>query len=509
MICMSRQTALWLLLLIVITGVGLRSYQLTTRSLWFDEVFSWRLIQFPWGEMITRAAADVHPPLYYILLKSWSVVFGSSLLALRSFSIVGAGLTIAAGYLFSASAFKNRSAGLFAAWLLALSGWQIAFAWEARMYTFGMALAFFSSWLVLRAVRRPNLMNWLFYAGAAAAFTYIHYFAFFTIAAQLLFVAGYIVASTRGRIGEMLQWRLTWYALLAIVVMFGLYSPWLPTFLKQNAQVQAAYWVPPIGGWSIPDTFYRMWLPTSGIPAHHGLGIIIAGLPIILTIIGWLLLVIVPRLPQDSRWLTAFLGIIPFLLAITISFVGHSLYQDRFLVFAHLFMVAALAGLVMSSKRPPVRATLVTLITFWFAATAVHYWQELDIIHKPGAHAAARAVYTTRQTNEPVVVTSPFVFFAIDHYSKEEYGADQPKLLSANGELAHFAGGPILTQQDVISPDIFTSTTSSTLWLVDTTGFGSTEIPLPASWHVAERGTFPEVYGYQGDVIVRKLQRVL
>ena len=60
---LSRRTVTLLLALVVIIGVGLRSFELTARSLWFDEAFSWRLIQFPLAEMITRDAADVHPPL--------------------------------------------------------------------------------------------------------------------------------------------------------------------------------------------------------------------------------------------------------------------------------------------------------------------------------------------------------------------------------------------------------------------------------------------------------------
>src|SRR5688572_27598207 len=104
---MSRKIALVLLLFIVVLGVGLRSYHLTARSLWFDEAFSWRLSQFPLPELISRDAQDVHPPLYYILLKGWTVVFGASLLALRSFSVFLAALTIAFCYLFVSYAFSS------------------------------------------------------------------------------------------------------------------------------------------------------------------------------------------------------------------------------------------------------------------------------------------------------------------------------------------------------------------------------------------------------------------
>ena len=38
-------------------------------SIWLDEAFSMSMIQQNFGEMIYNTAIDVHPPLYYIILK--------------------------------------------------------------------------------------------------------------------------------------------------------------------------------------------------------------------------------------------------------------------------------------------------------------------------------------------------------------------------------------------------------------------------------------------------------
>jgi mannosyltransferase len=506
---MTRRTALWVLLAIVLVGTGLRTYELTMRSLWFDEAFSWRLIQFPYAEMLQRTAADVHPPLYYLLLKTWRVVFASSLLSLRMFSVVFAAFTIGAGYLFTATAARSRQAGLLAAALLAFSGFQIQYAWEARMYTLGTALLLFSSWLLLKATREAKFIWWLAYAVSAAAFAYTHYFAFFSLAAHGAFIVGYLVIPTKGRLGEILEWRQTWHALAAAVIAAVLFVPWLPTLLSQNAQVQESYWIPPIGGWSIPDTFYRMFIPTSRIPLHTGIGwVTLAIVPLAAVIAGWLALALSRRPSRDGRLLIVLAGCVPFIFAIMVSLVGQSLYQDRFFVFAHPFIIIGAAVLMVNLRSATLRRTLAAAAIVGFLAAAMAFWWELNIKEKPGAQAAARTIYTQQAGDELVIVSSPFVFFAIDHYAIETYHRTaRPKLYSPDGQLLHFAGAPILTSADLLRPDAFTQPESSSIWVVDTTGFGAAPLNLPAEWQATQRNTYPEVFSYQGEVMVTRYVR--
>src|SRR5581483_4348243 len=118
---MSKRLAGWHLILILLGGLILRDYHTTTRSIWFDEAFTWRLVRVSIPEMVMRTAADVHPPLYYLALKGWTTLFGTHLISLRSFSSAAAALTIIMGYLFVAYALRSRRAGVIAALLIAAS----------------------------------------------------------------------------------------------------------------------------------------------------------------------------------------------------------------------------------------------------------------------------------------------------------------------------------------------------------------------------------------------------
>lgn len=513
---MPRRIALGLLVLIVLLGVGLRSYHLTARSLWFDEAFSWRLSQFPIPELLDRDAQDVHPPLYYILLKVWTTVFGASLLALRSFSVFLAALTIAFCYLFVSYAFSSRRLGLLAALLIAIAGFQIQFSWEARMYTLGTALALLSMWALLHALRQTTsrVWWWIAYGTITAAFLYTHYYAVFSVAAQVLFLVGYMIGATRGRIGELLQWRLSWHVLLSWVVTAILFLPWLPIFFRQTKQVQASFWILPLDRWSLPDTFYRMFLPTVGYLDHSGWRLAVYLLPIFAMGMLWIALLLRTHYAKDTQrhalWLVVLSGLLPFVLSTLFSLLNsQSVYQDRFFVFAHLFVLIAVAYALDSIRWRVPRIAFVAAGAVVLLYADVTYWQALNILAKPGAHAAAQAVFAQRTTNEPVVVSSPFAFFAIDHYATEEFKLPGVvKLFSESGQVVHFAGGPILAPHDIVNTLQISVTKSPTVWVVDTTGFGGQPLQLGKEWQATHSERFREIYDYQGEIIVTHYERL-
>src|SRR3989344_8023719 len=158
------------LISILVLGALLRFYHNTSVALWHDEAFSVLYIRdYSWAEMMHRIGLDVHPPLYYILLKFWSYIFGHSLISLRGLSIVLGVLTIWAGYLLARKITKSEKIALFASLLLAINPFQIQYALEARMYTLGTFLALFSSYLLLLALESKKLKYWIWYAIFGAA----------------------------------------------------------------------------------------------------------------------------------------------------------------------------------------------------------------------------------------------------------------------------------------------------------------------------------------------------
>src|SRR3989338_10316308 len=132
---MTHRKALIILSAVAVTVTLLEILNLTKVSLWHDESFSALLMRYDFSEMIARIKMDVHPPLYYIVLRGWADIFTNSLFSLRMFSVFFSFLSILGVYLFINKAFKNRSLALFTSLLYALSYFQIQYAMEARMYS--------------------------------------------------------------------------------------------------------------------------------------------------------------------------------------------------------------------------------------------------------------------------------------------------------------------------------------------------------------------------------------
>src|SRR5256885_3262434 len=87
------------LVLAVLLGAAFRLERLGSAELTTDEAFSWRMATYPPGEIVARTAADVHPPLYYLVLAGWRRLAGDSPSALRGLSALSGMGVIALGFL--------------------------------------------------------------------------------------------------------------------------------------------------------------------------------------------------------------------------------------------------------------------------------------------------------------------------------------------------------------------------------------------------------------------------
>ena len=262
-----RDTGLIILLLLLILALaaGLRFYNLGSQSLWSDEGNSAALATRSLAQITQDAAHDIHPPLYYWLLRLWTSVFGLSEFALRSLSAVLGMLLVLVIYSLGARLF-NRTTGLAAAFIAAIAPFQVYYSQEARMYILvaleGALAAMLFWWFLAQEDARLPVdgspsevpskhagMRLLPFSGQLlvlvwVAGLYTHYaFPLMIALLSLLYLAWLIVSRRRGLMG----WRALRWSLLLILAL-GLYAPWLATALQQlltwpRAAVQADLWM--------------------------------------------------------------------------------------------------------------------------------------------------------------------------------------------------------------------------------------------------------------------------
>ena len=128
----------WVLLLILFAGSILRIIGLNAKSIWYDEACSVDFFQNSWPEIFSHRY--MLRPLYFIVLKLWTGLFGYKEFILRIPSVFFGLCSIFMVYGISKKIF-NKKVGLFSAFLLSISGYHIIRSQDARGYTLLMLLA--------------------------------------------------------------------------------------------------------------------------------------------------------------------------------------------------------------------------------------------------------------------------------------------------------------------------------------------------------------------------------
>ena len=80
---------------ILAAGTILLFAGITNESLWYDESYTGALVKQSFSNIIQITGGDNHPPLYYLTLRVFTLIFGNTVLSLRAFSVLGA-LSLAA-----------------------------------------------------------------------------------------------------------------------------------------------------------------------------------------------------------------------------------------------------------------------------------------------------------------------------------------------------------------------------------------------------------------------------
>ncbi|MCL4459986.1 MAG: glycosyltransferase family 39 protein [Chloroflexi bacterium] len=210
------------LLLIVACGFALRIYLLNGQSLEYDEGVTAALMTRDLSAITQAAAMDIHPPLYYYLLRIWTIFFGTSEFVLRLFSAV-IGVALLPLLAKVGTRLMGWGVGLVAAWLAAVAPLLIYYSQEARMYSLLLLLSTLSMYLFIRLIlersdgEEGRTHLWLSYVIVATLSLYTHYLAVAVLLVQNVYVL--VVLSRRDR-------RLrSWLKSQLVIVLLCL--PWL------------------------------------------------------------------------------------------------------------------------------------------------------------------------------------------------------------------------------------------------------------------------------------------
>jgi len=170
--------------LILASFIGFK--YLGLKGLWLDEADGANIIEQPFSQLYKFAIIQAHPILYVYILKLWSMIFGDTEFALRSFSVFCFLLLIIVFYQVALLLFKNKKTALLASVISSTNYFLIWYAKQNKVYTFAVLLSLLSFYFYFKAIKENKISFFVFYGITALLSNYSHPWSLFVFISQII-----------------------------------------------------------------------------------------------------------------------------------------------------------------------------------------------------------------------------------------------------------------------------------------------------------------------------------
>lgn len=230
---MNKRLQLLLLALILILGAILLFADLDRYDYWGDESLT-----FPKGNTFAEVLkfsklvpSQVHPPLYNFLQFTWNLKISKTDISGNRFLYALFGfMSLILIFLLGKELFSAK-VGILASLLCATSPFLIEYTRMVRYYPLTAMLVLLTIWTFVRFRKSGKWLDWGLYTFSGVLLIYEDYLGW-TI---LLVLYLYLFLHWKSYRNTLLKW------LLAALVMFVLFSPWVPVLLSQVGRESDPY----------------------------------------------------------------------------------------------------------------------------------------------------------------------------------------------------------------------------------------------------------------------------
>ena len=251
---------------ILALALAVRFYGLTAAAIWGDEGSSLLLSQYAAADLWFHAAHDVHPPLYFFLLRGWIELFGDGIWSIRSMSAIPGVLVVGLGIWLTRQLSTFRAAVL-AGVLLALFPSAVRYSQEVRMYSLLGVWLLGATLALAYWVRQPARTRYLLVYGLLmAAGFYTHYFTALCVLVHWAWLG--LLSASQPSARRLITRPAWWLANVGIVLV---YLPWLPNLLDLVQHVDQLKvggdigWEDPVNLQSLPSMIWQFVLQDEGV----------------------------------------------------------------------------------------------------------------------------------------------------------------------------------------------------------------------------------------------------
>ncbi len=443
---MHRNT--WILLaVLILLGATLRLTGWHERSLWQDEVFTLSLAtgnplfeatllpdnfdldpphpvpaayyqqlaigMQPWEKFVQGLQHNVQMPLYTTLVRGWLSVNPDAPnpdpFNVRIISLIFGILAIPLAFLLGRE-LKNNRLGLLNASVVTLSGFQIVWSQNARVYALLVFIVLLSTWLAVRICRKESAEGrtpaslWFAFLAASIVGVYCHYFYAFILAFHALFMFW------QNRTRDFL-FRLA--GIFALIALAGLL--WVPMFLEQKAFLETIGHGNLKGLWDPVSLIERTWsnllamISPKGTPAKIvATAVIVPGL--VFGIREWRR----NKTPDTvlvlcGLWLLCVIG---GLIAVDVVSQTHRILSERYLILSSpaLYLLLAYAIIVIRPVRLSAILGIALALLMGFNSTEVLSGKKF--LKKEDYRGAGRMIREALTENSTVIISHSAVHAA-------------------------------------------------------------------------------------------------
>jgi len=486
----------------VLFAFAIRCYLLGEVNFWFDETFSLRMAEFPLPELIERCAQDTHPPLFFIELKLWSAVAGQSPWMARLWSVYWSVAAVVCAFCFVQEATRSiwspgrvATAATTAALLLALSPLELTWAHQVRMYAPVECLTVLSTWLLWRAMQKPDCKSrWIWFAFVEAIGLYTHVTMLFVAAGHF----GALILTELRRSAPGGLRRATIISGCSAMVAAGLcYAPWFLIARSQQARVQGDFWSEPFEWKLLGDALVKCFGNPEWYEANSQVGYGIGQALIVV-----LLVMALGRSSFDL--VIASTAAVPFLALIVASIVGRNILHPRYFISGYTLTCIALAVLVM---RLPWRRTRYAIAVALVGGQAVlacsyFYWRH-EAARQPGVPGVLATWREHCNDDDILIFSNPMSYTTARIYAGD---ASRFRVFGSQECYTFFVGTAIMSDSEYIQSAEIDNMAATTAWVCD---FGSINrfmqpAVLSDSWTLVAEMMIPE---FNGPLVLRRYDR--
>ncbi len=200
---------------------------LITKNLWYDELLTTPLIfGYNFKDLIFELRYDAHPPLYFVILKLFSLTFGSSIIVIKHFNIIINFLVIIICYHYS-EYIGNKKYALFVITIYILFPAIYNEIFQIRMYSFTQLMLLLVGVYAHKAfLKVKSKLTSIIFIIFTITTLYTHYFA--VIGVAIIHLILYISLLSRNR--KSLK-QISLFALIPTIS----FLPWIHIFFEQLA----------------------------------------------------------------------------------------------------------------------------------------------------------------------------------------------------------------------------------------------------------------------------------